>query len=98
MTRSKSRFEVKFIHNVILLDENSTFLSLLMARKDRIRWIISQLFKFLLQVVKSIAIAISSDKFGRRISPAIEHLDAIDSDPCALGLALNNNCINFNLN
>lgn len=42
--------------------------------------------KFLLKVVKSIATAIGADKVGVRISPAIDHLDAMDSDPRSLGL------------
>ncbi|XP_076888225.1 artemisinic aldehyde Delta(11(13)) reductase-like [Bidens hawaiensis] len=44
--------------------------------------------KFLLQVVKAVAAAIGADRVGVRISPAIDHLDAMDSDPRSLGLAV----------
>ncbi|KAF5776154.1 putative NADH:flavin oxidoreductase/NADH oxidase, aldolase-type TIM barrel [Helianthus annuus] len=44
--------------------------------------------KFLLQVVRAIAAAIGADRVGVRISPAIDHLDAMDSDPRSLGLAV----------
>ncbi|XP_076890632.1 artemisinic aldehyde Delta(11(13)) reductase-like [Bidens hawaiensis] len=44
--------------------------------------------KFLLQVVKAVAAAIGPDRVGVRISPAIDHLDAMDSDPHSLGLAV----------
>lgn len=39
-------------------------------------------------MVKSVAEAIGPDRVGVRISPAIDHLDAMDSDPLALGLAV----------
>ncbi|KAJ0745684.1 putative artemisinic aldehyde Delta(11(13)) reductase [Helianthus annuus] len=44
--------------------------------------------KFLLQVVQAVAAAIGADRVGVRISPAINHLDAMDSDPRSLGLAV----------
>ncbi|XP_024980623.1 artemisinic aldehyde Delta(11(13)) reductase-like [Cynara cardunculus var. scolymus] len=44
--------------------------------------------KFLLQVVQAVAAAIGPDRVGVRISPAIDHLDAVDSDPRTLGLAI----------
>lgn len=44
--------------------------------------------KFLLQVVKAVVAAIGAERVGVRISPAIDHLDAIDSDPLGLGLAV----------
>ncbi|XP_076905787.1 artemisinic aldehyde Delta(11(13)) reductase-like [Bidens hawaiensis] len=44
--------------------------------------------KFILQVVKAVAAAIGADRVGVRISPAIDHLDAMDSDPGSLGLAV----------
>ncbi|PON81619.1 NADH:flavin oxidoreductase/NADH oxidase [Trema orientale] len=44
--------------------------------------------KFLMQVVQAIVSAIGADRVGVRISPAIDHLDAMDSDPVRLGLAV----------
>lgn len=44
--------------------------------------------KFILQVVQVVAAAIGADRVGVRISPAIDHLDAMDSDPRSLGLAV----------
>ncbi|OIV89222.1 hypothetical protein TanjilG_24404 [Lupinus angustifolius] len=42
--------------------------------------------RFLLQVVKAVASAIGPERVAVRISPAIDFLDAIDSDPLGLGL------------
>ncbi|CAA0814222.1 12-oxophytodienoate reductase 3 [Striga hermonthica] len=44
--------------------------------------------KFIIQIVQSVASAVGPARVGVRISPAIDHLDAVDSDPLALGLAL----------
>ncbi|EXB38932.1 12-oxophytodienoate reductase 3 [Morus notabilis] len=44
--------------------------------------------KFLTQVVQAVVSAIGADRVGVRISPAIDHLDAVDSDPVGLGLAV----------
>jgi len=44
--------------------------------------------KFLLQVVKAVVAAIGAERVGVRISPAIDHLDATESDPLGLGLAV----------
>uniref|UniRef100_A0A2P2NZK1 NADH:flavin oxidoreductase/NADH oxidase N-terminal domain-containing protein n=1 Tax=Rhizophora mucronata TaxID=61149 RepID=A0A2P2NZK1_RHIMU len=44
--------------------------------------------KFLMQVVQTIVEAIGADRVAVRISPAIDHLDATDSDPLNLGLAV----------
>ena len=44
--------------------------------------------KFLMQVVQAVVSAIGADRVGVRISPAIDHLDAMDSDPVGLGLAV----------
>ncbi|KAH7519274.1 12-oxophytodienoate reductase 3 [Ziziphus jujuba] len=44
--------------------------------------------KFLMQVVQSVVAAIGADRVGVRISPAIDHLDALDSNPLGLGLAV----------
>ncbi|PWA95606.1 artemisinic aldehyde delta-11(13) reductase [Artemisia annua] len=44
--------------------------------------------KFILQVVQAVSAAIGADRVGLRISPAIDHTDAMDSDPRSLGLAV----------
>ncbi|KAJ4958672.1 hypothetical protein NE237_025783 [Protea cynaroides] len=44
--------------------------------------------KFLSQVVRAVVSAIGPDRVGVRISPAIDHLEATDSDPASLGLAV----------
>ncbi|GAB4838028.1 12-oxophytodienoate reductase 3 [Ancistrocladus abbreviatus] len=44
--------------------------------------------KFLMQVVHAVASAIGTERVAVRISPAIDHLDAFDSDPLTLGLAV----------
>ncbi|XAR51046.1 12-oxophytodienoate reductase [Bertholletia excelsa] len=44
--------------------------------------------KFIMQVVQAVAAAVGPDLVGVRISPAIDHLDAMDSDPLGLGLAV----------
>lgn len=44
--------------------------------------------KFVMQVVQAVVSAIGVDRVGLRISPAIDHLDAKDSDPRSLGLAV----------
>ncbi|KAF4389889.1 hypothetical protein G4B88_024170 [Cannabis sativa] len=44
--------------------------------------------KFLIQVVEAVASAIGVNRVGVRISPAIDLLDALDSDPLGLGLAV----------
>ncbi|XP_073052408.1 12-oxophytodienoate reductase 3-like [Primulina eburnea] len=44
--------------------------------------------KFLTQVVQATVSAIGADRVGVRISPAIDHLDAMDSNPLTLGLAV----------
>lgn len=41
-----------------------------------------------MQVVQAVVLAIGADRVGVRISPAIDHLDAMDSDPLSLGLAV----------
>lgn len=41
-----------------------------------------------MQVVQAVATAIGADRLGVRISPAIDHLDATDSSPLSLGLAV----------
>ncbi|XP_073132098.1 12-oxophytodienoate reductase 3 [Henckelia pumila] len=44
--------------------------------------------KFLTQLVQATVSAIGADRVGVRISPAIDHLDAMDSNPLTLGLAV----------
>ncbi|XP_019183809.1 PREDICTED: 12-oxophytodienoate reductase 3-like [Ipomoea nil] len=44
--------------------------------------------RFLLQILEAVATAIGPDRVAVRISPAIDHMDATDSDPHALGLAV----------
>ncbi|XP_057766980.1 12-oxophytodienoate reductase 3 [Salvia miltiorrhiza] len=44
--------------------------------------------KFIIQVVEAVVFAIGADRVGVRISPAIDHLDAMDSNPHSLGLAV----------
>ncbi|KAJ7979254.1 12-oxophytodienoate reductase [Quillaja saponaria] len=44
--------------------------------------------KFLIQVVQAVAKAIGAEHVAVRISPAIDHLDAMDSDPLSLGLGV----------
>uniref|UniRef100_A0A803M8H0 NADH:flavin oxidoreductase/NADH oxidase N-terminal domain-containing protein n=1 Tax=Chenopodium quinoa TaxID=63459 RepID=A0A803M8H0_CHEQI len=44
--------------------------------------------RFLVQVVHAVATAVGADRVAIRISPAIDHLDASDSNPLALGLTV----------
>ncbi|CAH9083955.1 unnamed protein product [Cuscuta epithymum] len=44
--------------------------------------------KFITEVVRAVANAVSPDRLGVRISPAIDHLDAMDTNPLNLGLAV----------
>ncbi|GLT81151.1 hypothetical protein SLA2020_525540 [Shorea laevis] len=44
--------------------------------------------KFLVQVVQAVVSAIGAERVGVRVSPAIDHLDATDSNPLTLGLAV----------
>lgn len=44
--------------------------------------------KFLMQIVQAVASAIGIDRVAVRMSPAIDHLDATDSNPLNLGLAV----------
>ncbi|KAI3957763.1 hypothetical protein MKX01_007594 [Papaver californicum] len=41
-----------------------------------------------MKVTQAVAIAVGPDRVGVRVSPAIDHLDAMDSDPFHLGLAV----------
>ncbi|GAB2225182.1 hypothetical protein Droror1_Dr00005973 [Drosera rotundifolia] len=44
--------------------------------------------RFLMQVINAVVSAIGAERVAVRISPAIDHLDASDSDPLAHGLAV----------
>ncbi|CAN1234564.1 12-oxophytodienoate reductase 3 [Linum perenne] len=44
--------------------------------------------RLLMEIVHAVVTAIGAPRVGVRISPAIDHLDAIDSDPLTLGLAV----------
>lgn len=44
--------------------------------------------KLTMQVVEAVVSAIGAHRVGLRLSPLFDHLDAMDSDPLALGLAL----------
>ncbi|XP_072979659.1 12-oxophytodienoate reductase 7 [Typha angustifolia] len=44
--------------------------------------------RFIDELTRSVASAIGADRVAVRISPAIDHLDAYDSDPLRLGLAV----------
>ncbi|XP_050366639.1 12-oxophytodienoate reductase 3-like isoform X2 [Argentina anserina] len=45
-------------------------------------------YRFLIQIVQAVVEAIGADRVGVRVSPAIDHLDATDSDPVSLGFAV----------
>lgn len=57
-------------------------------RTDEYGGSLSNRCKFIIQVLQAIVSAIGIDRVGVRISPAIDHLDATDSDPQSLGLAV----------
>ncbi|KAJ3677101.1 hypothetical protein LUZ60_002825 [Juncus effusus] len=44
--------------------------------------------RLIIEVTRAVASAVGPDRLGVRISPAIDHLDAYDSDPLSLGLAV----------
>ncbi|XP_050218265.1 12-oxophytodienoate reductase 3 [Mercurialis annua] len=44
--------------------------------------------RFAMEVIQAVVSAIGADRVGFRMSPAIDHLDAMDSDPLSLGLAV----------
>ncbi|XWS26606.1 hypothetical protein CRYUN_Cryun26dG0045200 [Craigia yunnanensis] len=57
-------------------------------RTDEYGGSLAKCCKFLMQIVQAIAAAIGADRVAVRISPAIDHLDATDSNPLNLGLAV----------
>lgn len=54
--------------------------------------------RFLMQVIQEVVAVSGADRVGVRISPAIDHLDASDSDPLGLGLAVIEKLNKFQLN
>jgi 12-oxophytodienoic acid reductase len=44
--------------------------------------------RFLMQIIQSVIKAIGANRVALRISPAIDHLDALDSNPLTLGLSI----------
>lgn len=57
-------------------------------RTDEYGGSLSNRCKFIIQVLQAVVSAIGTNRVGIRISPAINHLDATDSDPRSLGLAV----------
>ncbi|EEF46289.1 12-oxophytodienoate reductase 3 [Ricinus communis] len=57
-------------------------------RTDEYGGSINNRCRFLMQVIEAVVAAIGADRVGFRMSPAIDHLDAMDSDPLNLGLAV----------
>ncbi|KAJ6355678.1 hypothetical protein OIU77_006123 [Salix suchowensis] len=44
--------------------------------------------RFMMQVIQAVVSAVGADRVAFRMSPAIDHLDATDSDPLNLGLSV----------
>ncbi|BAF23889.1 12-oxophytodienoate reductase 7 [Oryza sativa Japonica Group] len=57
-------------------------------RTDEYGGSLSNRCRFLLEVTRAVVSAIGADRVAVRISPAIDHLDAYDSDPIKLGMAV----------
>nr|AEO13840.1 12-oxophytodienoate reductase 3 [Gladiolus hybrid cultivar] len=57
-------------------------------RNDAYGGSLSNRTRFLFEITQSVSMAIGADRVGVRISPAIDHLEAQDSNPLALGLAV----------
>ncbi|GAB4853723.1 12-oxophytodienoate reductase 3 [Ancistrocladus abbreviatus] len=57
-------------------------------RTDEYGGSIANRCKFLMQVTEAMALAVGIDRVAVRISPILDHLDAIDSNPLALSLAV----------
>ncbi|XP_062191661.1 12-oxophytodienoate reductase 7-like isoform X2 [Phragmites australis] len=57
-------------------------------RTDEYGGSLSNRCRFLLEVTRAVVSAIGADRVAVRVSPAIDHLDAYDSDPLRLGLAV----------
>ncbi|XP_010412901.1 PREDICTED: 12-oxophytodienoate reductase 3 [Camelina sativa] len=57
-------------------------------RTDQYGGSIANRCRFLQEVVEGVVSAIGASKVAVRVSPAIDHMDATDSDPLSLGLAV----------
>uniref|UniRef100_K3YI77 NADH:flavin oxidoreductase/NADH oxidase N-terminal domain-containing protein n=1 Tax=Setaria italica TaxID=4555 RepID=K3YI77_SETIT len=57
-------------------------------RTDEYGGSLSNRCRFLLEVTRAVVSAIGADRVAVRVSPAIDHLDASDSNPLQLGLAV----------
>ncbi|PUZ51801.1 hypothetical protein GQ55_6G218800 [Panicum hallii var. hallii] len=57
-------------------------------RTDEYSGSLSNRCRFLLEVTRAVVSAIGADRVAVRVSPAIDHLDANDSNPLQLGLAV----------
>ncbi|PAN35720.1 hypothetical protein PAHAL_6G229100 [Panicum hallii] len=57
-------------------------------RTDEYGGSLSNRCRFLLEVTRAVVSAIGADRVAVRVSPAIDHLDANDSNPLQLGLAV----------
>jgi len=57
-------------------------------RTDEYGGSLSNRCRFLLEVTRAVVSAIGADRVAVRVSPAIDHLDAYDSNPMQLGLAV----------
>ncbi|WVZ92587.1 hypothetical protein U9M48_038637 [Paspalum notatum var. saurae] len=57
-------------------------------RTDEYGGSLSNRCRFLLEVTRAVVSAIGADRVAVRVSPAIDHLDAYDSNPLQLGLAV----------
>ncbi|XP_020599037.1 12-oxophytodienoate reductase 7-like, partial [Phalaenopsis equestris] len=60
-------------------------------RSDRYGGPLQNRIRFLVELVRSVTSAVGPGRVGVRISPAIDHLEAHDSDPLSLGLAVAKN-------
>lgn len=57
-------------------------------RKDAYGGDVSHRCRFLVEILRSVCSDIGPDRVALRISPAIDHIDATESDPMSLGLAV----------
>ncbi|GJN03699.1 hypothetical protein PR202_ga21174 [Eleusine coracana subsp. coracana] len=57
-------------------------------RTDEYGGSLSNRCRFLLEVTRAVISAIGADRVAVRVSPAIDHLDAYDSDPMRLGMTV----------
>lgn len=57
-------------------------------RTDKYGGSIDNRCRFLLEILQATVEAIGAERVALRISPAIDHLDAVDTDPFGLGLAV----------